>query len=205
MTTPAKVFIIDDDPAVRDALALMLEQEGLQVDQYDSAEAFLAGGLEECCGCAIVDIRMQGMDGLQLQQELNRRGAVLPIIFLTGHGSIPMSVNAIKAGAVDFLTKPVSRAQLLAAVHSAIQIDEQLLAQAAHNHEAQSRLAALTRREREVLDLAIAGHPNKEIARQLGISHRTVEIHKSRIMHKSGASNLLDLTRIAQEAGLLGH
>lgn len=205
MTMNTTVYIIDDDPAVRDALALMLEQEGLQVEQYDSAEAFLARSLQECCGCAIVDIRMRGMDGLQLQQELNRRSTVLPIIFLTGHGSIPMSVNAMKAGAVDFLTKPVSRAQLLAAVRSAIQIDERLLEQAAHNHEAQSRLAGLTRRERDVLELAVAGHANKEIARQLGISHRTVEIHKSRIMHKSGAANLLDLTRIAQEAGLLGH
>lgn len=205
MTTHVTIFIIDDDLAVRDSLALMLEQEGLRVEQFDSAEAFLAAEPGECCGCAIVDIRMQGMDGLQLQAELTRRGVLLPIIFLTGHGSIPMSVNAIKAGAVDFLTKPVSRAHLLAAVRSAIQIDEKLLAQVAHNHEAQSRLAGLTSREREVLELAIAGHSNKEIARLLGISHRTVEIHKSRIMHKSGASNLLELTRIAQEAGLLAH
>ncbi len=203
MTPPATVFIIDDDPAVRDALALMLEQEGMRVEQFDSAEAFLEADRDACCGCAIVDIRMQGMDGLQLQAELSHRGVLLPIIFLTGHGSIPMSVNAIKAGAVDFLTKPVSRAQLLAAVRSAIQIDEKLLARVAHNHEARSRLAGLTQREREVMELAIAGHPNKDIARQLGISHRTVEIHKSHIMHKSGASNLLDLTRIAREAGFL--
>ncbi len=201
--TMTKVFIVDDDPAVRDSLSLMIEQEGFQVEAFDSAEAFLAVGPTDCCGCAIIDVRMSGMDGLQLQDEMVKRGMRLPIVFLTGHGDIPMSVRAIKAGAVDFLTKPVTREKLLGCVRAAIQSGERLLAQAARLQEAQSLLAELTEREREVMSLAVLGHPNKEIARRLDISHRTVEIHKARIMHKTGAVNLLDLARMAHEGGFV--
>ena len=196
------VFIVDDDPAIRDALTLMIEQVGIAVEAFDSAEAFLAGCQTEGCGCVIIDMRMPGMNGLQLQEELSSRGVLLPIIFLTGHGDIPMSVRAIKAGAVDFLTKPITREQLLLAVRAAIREDEKLLALTASNQQAVSRLARLTSRELEVMALAVQGYPNKGIARHLGISHRTVEIHKARIMDKTGATNLLDLARIAQEAGL---
>lgn len=199
----ATVYIVDDDPAVRDSLALMIGQESLAVQSFDSAEAFLATCNPECCGCAIIDIRMSGMDGMQLQETLSERGILLPIIFLTGHGDIPMSVRAIKAGAIDFLTKPVTRDKLLASVCAAIQAGERMLAKVARIHQTQSLLEELTEREREVMALAVLGHPNKEIARHLGISHRTVEIHKAKVMHKTGAVNLLDLARIAQEGGLI--
>jgi FixJ family two-component response regulator len=184
----ATVFIVDDDPAIRDSLTLMIAQEGFTVCAFESSEAFLESCQTEYTGCAIVDIRMSDMDGMQLQETLIQRNIQLPIIFLTGHGDIPMSVRAIKAGAMDFLTKPVTREKLMASVRLAIIESYKLL-----------YLAELTDREKDVMGLAIQGHPNKEIARLLGISHRTVEIHKSKIMHKTGANNLLDLARIAHE------
>ncbi len=195
--TEATVFIVDDDPAVRDSLMLMLGQENLVVRTYASAEDFLEAAEPNCLGCIIIDIRMQGMDGIQLQEALTQRNTLLPIIFLTGHGNIPMSVRAMKAGALDFLTKPVTRENLMIAVLSAVRESERIQSDNATQQDAISRIAGLTDRERDVLKLAIQGYPNKEIARHLGISHRTVEIHKSKIMHKTGAVNLLDLARIA--------
>jgi len=203
-TSEPTVFIVDDDSAVRDALMLMIEQEGIAVKTFNSGDDFLAAYQPECLGCAIVDIRMPVMDGMQLQDELCQRNILLPIVFLTGHGDIPLSVKAVKAGAVDFLTKPVTRENLLASVRSAILESRRLIAQLENGQDAKLRLTDLTEREREVMALAVAGSPNKEIARRLGISHRTVEIHKSKIMHKTGAINLLDLARIANEGGLLG-
>lgn len=203
ITSEATVYIVDDDAAVRDSLMLMIEQEGIKVQTYNNSEDFLSANQDESYGCAVLDIRMPGMDGMQLQQELNRRNIRLPIIFLTGHGDIPLSVKAVKAGAVDFLTKPVTRESLLSSVRSAILESQRLIDQMANGRDAKSRLADLTDREREVMALAVAGSPNKEIARRLGISHRTVEIHKSKIMHKTGATNLLDLARIANEGKLL--
>ncbi len=196
------VFIIDDDLAVRESLSLMIKQDGLTVHTFESAEAFLATCSPECFGCAIIDIRMPGMDGLELHKKLRNREIPLPVIFLTGHGDIPMSVRAIKDGAVDFLTKPVTREKLMECVHAAIKEGERALAQAAKTRKAIALLAELTEREREVMALAVAGHPNKAIADRLGISHRTVEIHKGRVMHKTETTNLLDLARIAQEADL---
>ena len=198
----ATVFIVDDDAAIRDSLSLMIEQENIAVQAFDSAEAFLAAYKYECRGCAIVDIRMSGMDGSELHEVLLKRNILLPIIFLTGHGDIPMSVQAMKAGAVDFLTKPVTRERLLMAIRAAIQQSEKVLSENANQQAALSHLASLTERERDVMLLAVQGHPNKHIARQLGISHRTVEIHKSKIMQKTGAINLLDLARIVHESEL---
>ncbi|MGB7816318.1 MAG: response regulator [Methylotenera sp.] len=198
-TTNATVFIVDDDPAIRDSLSLMIEQEDIAVSTFASAEAFLTSCQSRCYGCAVIDIRMPDMDGMQLQEVLSKRNIHLPVIFLTGHGDIPMSVQAMKAGAMDFLTKPVTRDKLLAAVRLAIQKSERILSENTNHQEALSRLADLTDRERDVMLLAVQGHPNKDIARKLGISHRTVEIHKSKIMHKTGAANLLDLARIAHE------
>ena len=198
--TKTTVFIVDDDAAIRDSLSLMIEQENIAVQAFDSAENFLAAYQPECRGCAIVDIRMSGMDGIELHEALLKRNILLPIIFLTGHGDIPMSVHAMKAGAVDFLTKPVTREKLLTSVRDAIQQSERVLSENANHQEALSHLASLTDRERDVMLLAVQGHPNKHIARQLGISHRTVEIHKSKIMQKTGAINLLDLARIVHES-----
>jgi FixJ family two-component response regulator len=202
MNGKATVFVVDDDPPVRDSLTLLLEQEDFLVETFDSAEDFLETGRSMPQSCVIVDIRMPGMDGMQMQTELSKRGILLPIIFLTGHGDIPLSVRAIKAGAVDFLTKPVTGTALLESVQAALRESERLNLQAETNQTAAARIATLTGREREVMALAVDGLPNKEIARRLGISHRTVEIHKARIMHKTGADTLLDLARIAEASGL---
>lgn len=196
------VFIIDDDPAVRDSLTLMIAQENFAVMAFDSAEAFLADYQPECLGCAIVDMRMGGMDGLHLQEEFSKQNFLLPIIFLTGHGNIPMSVRAMKSGAVDFLTKPVSRDKLLSAIRAAILESEKTLTTSMYQQDARSRLDDLTDRERDVMMLAIQGRPNKEIARLLNISHRTVEIHKSKIMHKTDTTNLIELSRLVHDGGL---
>jgi FixJ family two-component response regulator len=201
--TIASVFIVDDDPAVRDSLTLMIAQEGIPVQTFASAEDFLAAVTADSFGCVIIDIRMPAMDGMQLQEALTQRNILLPIIFLTGHGDIPMSVRAIKAGAVDFLTKPVTRIKLIAAVRAAIVECERVFSAQASLQLARTLISHLTERERDVMTLAVQGYPNKEIARSLGISHRTVEIHKSKIMHKTGAINLLDLARIGHEGDLV--
>ncbi len=200
------VFIIDDDPAVRDALSLMLGQANLIVEGFGSAHEFLDFYRPEIPGCAIVDIHMPDMNGIQLQEELIVRGISLPIIFLTAHGNIPLSVKTIKAGASDFLTKPVSCEKLLASIQAALLKSENLLAHKEINQRCQALLAALTQREQDVMMLVLEGQTNKKIAQHLGISHRTVEIHKARLMQKTGAENLLDLAHIVQEAGLtIGH
>lgn len=196
------VYIVDDDPAIRDALTLMLEQDRLAVETFESAEAFLSARREAASGCIIIDVRMPGMDGMHLHSELDKRHYRLPVIFLSGHGDIPMSVRAIKAGAMDFLTKPVTREKLLASVHTALRAAKAMQEHAHKTEEIKALLAELTEREREVMALAVLGHTNKEIARRLAISHRTVEIHKARIMHKTGAVNVLDLARMAQAGEL---
>jgi FixJ family two-component response regulator len=196
------VYIVDDDPAVRDSLTLMLQQDGYRIRSYGSGPEFLQAIGSEPHGCAIIDIRMPEMDGMQLQEEIFRRRIPLPVIFLTAHGDIPKSVKAMKAGAVDFLTKPVTRRDLLSALQSACNEIVRLETSLASRRHAEEVLGTLTERELQVTRLAILGHSNKEIARKLGISHRTIEIHKSNIMKKTGALNLLDLARIAHDAGL---
>ncbi|MFC5300351.1 response regulator transcription factor [Azospira restricta] len=198
----ALIYVVDDDAAVRDSLTLLLEQEELAVESFDSAEAFLAACRPAPRRCAVVDVRMPGMDGLQLQAEMARRGIAVPIVFLTGHGDIPMSVRAIRAGAVDFLTKPVTALALVDSVRRAMGESEQLSLRAEANQTAEARVASLTEREREVMLLAVGGLSNKEIARRLGISHRTVEIHRARVMHKTGAGSVLELARIADDCSL---
>ena len=200
--TDITVYIVDDDPAVRDSLTLMLQQDGYRIRSFESGEAFLAVADTTTHGCAIIDIRMSGMDGIQLQEEILRRQIPLPVIFLTAHGDIPKSVKAMKAGAVDFLTKPVTRRDLLAALQAASREIARIETSVANRSQAQAQLETLTERELQVTQLAILGHSNKEIARKLGISHRTIEIHKSNIMKKTGALNLLELARIAHDAGL---
>jgi FixJ family two-component response regulator len=194
------VYLIDDDAAVRDSLGLLLEQARFTVQAYASAEEFLAAEPGAPAVCAVVDLMMPGMSGLELQEEMDRRGIAMPVIFLTGHGDIPTSVKAIKAGAVDFLTKPVKRAELLEAIEHAREEGERMREHARRSHTAQERVAALTPRERDVMDLAIAGLANKEIARRLNISHRTVEIHKARILRKTGIRSVVELARIVADA-----
>ena len=189
------VYVVDDDAAVRDALSMLLEVAGHAVTTFGSALEFLDGFMPGTPGCVILDVDMPGMDGPALQQELIRRGVQLPVIFLSGKGTIPVTVRTIKSGAMDFLTKPVDRKVLLASVQKAL--ERSLLVQnRAETFQAMAlRLAALT--EREVMKLAVAGQTNKEIGQRLGISYRTVEIHRTHVMHKTGATNLLELARIA--------
>jgi len=196
MSDPAIVFIVDDDAAVGDALTMLLEAAGYTVEVFQSAKDFLDKLTHSTHGCLILDVHMPGMDGPSLQEELLRRGARLPIIFLSGHGTIPVTVRTIKAGAMDFLTKPVDGEVLLNHVQKALEQSSNQKKRSDSHQSAAARLATLTEREREVLALAIAGHVSKEIAQHLGISSRTVEIHRAHILQKTGASNLLEVAHI---------
>ncbi len=198
MNALAKVYVVDDDEAVRDALALLLETAGFAVQGFASAKAFLAVCNAESQGCIILDVKMPEMDGPALHKELLRRGLRLPVIFLTAYGSITQSVQAIKTGAVDFLTKPVDGNLLLERVREAMSQCSQRQEYSEAHRELLTRLSTLTAREQEVMALAVTGLTNKQIALRLNISHRTVEIHRARVMHKTGASSLLALARIAE-------
>jgi len=200
---PSIVYIVDDDDAVRDSLSLLFETAGLKTECHDSAESFLAGYRPEQPGCLILDVRMGQMSGPELHAELNRRGSQLPVIYLTGHGDVPMSVRAMKAGAVDFLTKPVHGSALLDRVQAALQQSRKQIEHQQALAGQRQRIAQLTPREREIMQLMLAGHPNKVIARQLDISHRTVEVHRSNIFQKTGTSTLLELAQLAADCGLL--
>lgn len=201
MNTPT-VFVVDDDAAVRDSLSLLLKTDGLAVEAYDSAESFLAALLPNRSGCLVLDMRMSGMSGLDLQEELARRGMHLPIVFLTAHGDIPMTVRAMKAGAADFLTKPVDGATLLERIKAALARSRAGREEEATRRQARDKLSELTEREQEILALAVSGFSNKEIARRLGISYRTVEVHRSHIFFKTAAANLLELAQLVAASGL---
>jgi FixJ family two-component response regulator len=193
MTNITNVYVVDDDDAVRKSLRMLLKTEGFNVVTFPSAEEFLTMCNQETTGCIILDVNMPEMDGPALQLELNRRGLLLPIIFLTGQGSIPLTVRVLKAGASDFLTKPVDGSELLSCVKQALVKCAELKIQAAESQLKAVRLATLTDREKEIMSLIIAGHSNKEIAEQLDISPRTVENHRAHIMEKTGAINLREL------------
>lgn len=195
-----KIFLVDDDAAVRDSLGLLLEQQGYAVDAYANADAFLAAAKPDSHGCAIVDLRMPVKDGLALQEDMVARGLLIPVVFLSGHGDIPATVRAMKHGAVDFLTKPVTSETLMSAIRSAFEVASQLDDKQQKNRAAQAAVEALTEREREVMRFVANGLSNKEIARELGISHRTVEIHRARVMRKTGASSEMELFQILQVA-----
>ena len=197
MTNITHVFIVDDDEAVRDSLSMMLKAADLNVSTFMDAEDFLATCKSDTEGCIILDVNMPGMDGLALQDELNRCGVKMPIIFLTGQGSIPLSVRTIKAGAMDFLTKPVNGDELLDCVKQALDKCSQLHCQALENRSMAARFASLTEREKEVMMLVIEGLSSKEMAEHLGISYRTIENHRAHVMRKTGSSNMLELARIA--------
>jgi FixJ family two-component response regulator len=184
------VTIIDDDEAMRESLATLLAAEGLKTRSFDSADAFLQAGGDRDGGCLILDIQMPGMTGLDLQAELLRRGAGLPVVMITGQGDVPKAVAALKAGAVDFLEKPYSVDKLLKAVREALDREGRLRRFDRERSEVESRLAQLSRREREVMDLMVRGHPNKLIASALGISARTVENHRAKVMEKMECESL---------------
>lgn len=196
------VFVVDDDDAVRESLEISLTIAGHRVESFASAPAFLASGAPSRPGCLITDIRMPDMDGLELQEELQKRNSALSVIVITGHGDIALAVRAMKAGAGDFLEKPFAREALLAAVQRALECSAGAADGASRNEQFRSRIALLTPREREVFDLVVVGKQSKVIAHELGSSPRTVEIHRARMMKKLGARSLQELVRMAIAAGV---
>lgn len=197
MTTPLPtVFVVDDDEAVRDALALHLDLAGLPVRTFASARAFLAAVGPEQGGCAVLDIRMPETDGLALQQEMARRGISLPVIIVTGHGDVPAAVAAFRAGAVDFLQKPFDEDRLIERVREALERDAQARRQSSELADLRRRVATLSPREREVMDLVALGHSNKVVARRLGIGVRTVETHRAKVLEKTGVHSVSELARM---------
>jgi two-component system, LuxR family, response regulator FixJ len=191
------VHVVDDDEAVRDSLSLLLESAGLTVRTYDSATTFLTALPNLAAGCVLTDVRMPGLDGLELQRRLTQLGVRLPVIVMTGHGDVPIAVAALKAGASDFIEKPFDDVQLLAAISSALAASQRKLDEASAVAQITARIASLTPREREVLDRLVAGQPNKMIAYDLGSSPRTVEVHRARVMEKMGVRSLPELVRMA--------
>lgn len=191
------VFIIDDDEAVRDSLSWLMKSAGLHAETFDSADAFLDGYKEHRPGCLILDIRMPGMNGLELQAELKRRDFRLPIIVISGHADVPMAVRALKAGAFDFIEKPFNDELLLDLVQRALEQYRKQREDMAETDAWRARIASLTPREREVLDLVVEGASNKQISAELGVSLKTVEAHRAKVMDKLQAESLSHLVRMA--------
>ena len=190
------VYVVEDDEAVRDSLGLLLKSDGKPVKTYESATAFLKDYSDKMAGCIVLDIRMPGMDGMELQKKLNEKHSILPIIFVTGHGDVPMAVDAMKEGAVDFIQKPYREEALLEKIEAALKQDLEQRKSLDEKQEIIRRVKSLTPREHEIMDRMIAGQANKVIAIELEISQRTVEIHRSRVMHKMGTHSLAHLVRM---------
>jgi len=196
------VFLVDDDPGVLKALSRLLRSRGREVRSYVSPQEFLADHDATMPGCAVLDVAMPGLDGLALQQALSDQGPPRPIIFITGKGDVPTSVRAMKAGAIDFLTKPVGGDELLAAIGRAEEIDAKSRQTTAELAAIEARLTTLTPREREVLTHVVAGRLNKQIAGDLGTVEKTIKVHRSRMMEKLGVRSVADLVRMAERAGI---
>ncbi len=195
MNTQPTVFVVDDDEAVRRALKLLIVSAGMPVETYPSADEFLADYDPARPGCLVLDVRMPGMSGLALQEQLLAQNISIPVIIMTGHGDVAMAVGAVQKGAVDFLQKPFDDEVLLGRVREAIALDRETREKQARQAGFQAKLDRLTPREREVLDLLIAGKGNKEIALDLGLSRKTVDIHRAHVMMKLGVDSLLDIAR----------
>jgi len=196
------VFVIDDDASMREALQSLFRSVGLRVEVFGSASEFLQSKLPDVAGCLILDVRLPRLSGLEFQAELVKAGIHIPIIFMTGHGDVPMSVKAMKAGAVDFLTKPFRDQDMLDAVEMAIERDRKRRVGAKALSGLEARFAVLTSREREVLALVTAGLMNKQIAAEIGIAEITVKIYRGNVMKKMGAKSLADLVRMAETLGI---
>lgn len=197
MTPDSTVFVVDDDDAVREAVGLLLRSNGFRVETKASAAEFLASYNPNRRGCLVLDVRMPGMNGMELQAKLAADRVCIPVIIISGHGDIPMAVAAVQAGAVDFIEKPFDEGRLLATVKRALALDEERRREAAVATGAAARQSRLTAREREVLERVVAGDPNKVIAARLGISARTVEIHRARVMEKMRARSVAELVQMA--------
>ena len=195
----ATVMVVDDDSGVRNAMRVLLRSVGLNCILYASAKEFLEAYQPSQTGCLVLDIRMPGMSGLELQEELNKRGAVIPVIFMSGHGDIPMAVEAMQLGAFDFLQKPFRDQDLLDRIQRAIAKHLELRKSLSEHDRIRGRLDELTPREREVLDYLTQGKQNKAIAQELDVSPRTIEIHRARVMEKMGAQSVAELVRMMLE------
>jgi len=197
------VFVVDDDASMREALRSLLRSVGLQVELFASAQEFLLRKRPEAPSCLVLDVRLPGISGLDFQRQLTEANVPIPIIFITGHGDIPMSVRAMKAGAVEFLTKPFRDQDLLDAVQLALERDRERRQREAELSILRKRLELLTPREREVLPLVVSGLPNKQIAAEIGTSETTVKVHRSQLMRKMNAESLQELVRMAERIGIL--
>ncbi|HKB35279.1 MAG TPA: response regulator transcription factor [Gemmataceae bacterium] len=196
------VFVVDDDASVRRALARLLQADGLTVATFASAKEFLHHGRADAPACLVLDVRLPELDGLELQRSLNEENSALPIVFITGHGDIPMSVRAMKAGAVDFLPKPFDDQELLSAVRQAIAKDLQGRREQASTAVLRERAESLTAREHEVMALVVSGLLNKQIGHRLGVSEKTVKVHRGQAMRKMRAGSLAELVRMAEKIGI---
>jgi FixJ family two-component response regulator len=197
MSSRELVYIVDDDAGVRDSLSRLLRSVGMEVACYPSIPEFARAPRPEVCSCLLLDVRLQGSNGLDLQDQLNRDGIALPVVFMTGFGDIPMTVRAMKGGAVDFLAKPFREQDLLDAVQQALERDRARRARSESQRELEARYATLTPREREVMALAVSGLMNKQIAGEIGTSEITVKIHRGNAMRKMEARSFADLVRMA--------
>ena len=193
------VFVVDDDRSVRSSLKLLISSVGLQVESFDSAEAFLQRKPPDAPSCLVLDVRLRGLSGLDFQRELAARNIRIPIVFVTGHGDIPMSVRAMKAGAIEFLTKPYRDQDLLDAVRIALERDRARREQERDLTDLQQRFNALTPREQEVISMVVSGMLNKQIAAELGTAENTVKVHRSRAMEKMNAQSFADLVRMIEK------
>ncbi len=196
------VFVVDDDQAIRRSLKWLIESVGLQVETYASADEFMRSYYPGRAGCLLLDVRMPGMSGLELQEHFARNDIHIPIIIITGHGDVPMAVRAMKAGAIDFIDKPFNDELLLESIRNALAIDQQQREFQGRRAEIAARLAHLTPREHEVMEMVTEGRSNKEIAMDLGVSAKTVEVHRARVMEKMEAGSLAELVRMVMAAGI---
>jgi RNA polymerase sigma factor (sigma-70 family) len=199
MTRAPVVFVVDDDPSVRSSLKFLLSSVGLQVESFDSAETFLQRKPPDAPSCLVLDVRLRGLSGLDFQRELAARNIRIPIVFVTGHGDIPMSVRAMKAGAIEFLTKPYRDQDLLDAVRIALERDRAIREQEKDLTDLRQRFESLTPREQEVITMVVLGMLNKQIADQLGTAENTVKVHRSRAMEKMNAQSFADLVRMIEK------
>ena len=203
MTEPDRVvFVVDDDGSMRESLTDLIRSVGLRVEAFASAQEFLRSKRLDVPSCLVLDVRLKGVSGLDLQKRMAEGGVEIPIIFITGHGDIPMTVQAMKAGAVEFLTKPFRDQDLLDAIEQALERDRNARAQRANFDELHNRYGSLTPREREVMALVVAGLLNKQIAGQLGTSEASVKVHRQHVMEKIGAGSLAELVRMADKLGI---